>query len=799
MDDKSFGIYLQHRPRRVAFLVDLGQDTVDKILSAILRFNLESWGGRHNPIVPLVNKRISEACFTWLDVADPDIFYIYGEIDGETLEAVHSRYAPTFIAQHVVRQPEDWYSYGVHLRGQATVRKYLSNIQDKTPPYDPRSNPCLLQLEIREEDLLSPFVLWNFGYTRANYFAIQNHGVPGCRPKSTSDHDLVELFTTQRNLAWPIHVCGDAPITRTAGDSWRYDFPIFCGDSPWNLVAYWNDALTTGRTSAVSGGINQLWLPPKVLAEDRTYRQLVLLLQRRVYSGGNHQKRLRVISYDMPEAELEEAGRRILADIRGPLSYGGCVKLDAPQVSSVEARTVVSLFPRVHVEVEYVSGKDVHLQLRRPPEIADGDDESWMVDARIDNPGQELWYTNGTPWWRLPRKPAVAGLFVHARPQRIICDRRVSFEVSAHETMLDVEVPSKAKLFRYLLSPQIHYHLAADARSALRGVGDSPHEIRLSDKGRYLSGIQDLFGSIREMLHIFEHPFWRSLLQKLSEKEPSDQLVKKLASDAQKLLKNAWAMEEAELSSWLTQQIIFASKSLSRAPVWLTYQTIQKQHDLYIEGLQEEEKRAYRSNLKSDLSELTRNSVIFQGANLRCPNCISSYWYSVEEIKKTVPCRGCHVPFSLPAETEWSYQLNELVRAGVGDHGLLPVLRTLARLFDNARDCFFFSPSVEFLNYPDQGAPKAERELDLAWVKDGLFGIAEVKETTKLFKQSDYEDLTTLARRVKPDVVLIAAPAGNDEDMAKGKSAIQEKLTDSVDVWAWGPAEFKKSPWWIRG
>jgi len=152
----------------------------------------------------------------------------------------------------------------------------------------------------------------------------------------------------------------------------------------------------------------------------------------------------------------------------------------------------------------------------------------------------------------------------------------------------------------------------------------------------------------------------------------------------------------------------------------------------------------------------------------------------------------------LPAETEWSYQLNELVRAGVGDHGLLPVLRTLARLFDRARDCFFFTPSVEFLVYPDEGEPRAEHELDLAWVKDGLFGIAEVKETTKLFKQSDYEDLASLAQKVRADIVLIAAPGGSDDDLAKGKKAVQEKVAEKVDVWAWGPTEFKNSPFWTR-
>src|SRR5260370_41531472 len=118
----------------------------------------------------------------------------------------------------------------------------------------------------------------------------------------------------------------------------------------------------------------------------------------------------------------------------------------------------------------------------------------------------------------------------------------------------------------------------------------------------------------------------------------------------------------------------------------------------------------------------------------------------------------------------------EFVRDGVGGHGLLAELRTLARLFDRARDCFFFTPSVEFLVYPDEGEPRPEHELDLDWVKDGLFGIAEVKETTKLFKQSDYEGLASLAQKVRADIVLLAAPGGDDEGAARGKTAVHEKL-----------------------
>jgi len=357
--EKSFAIQIQHRPRRVAFLVDLGQESINEILLGILRFNLDSWGGRHNPIVPLINNSVPETFYPLLDVADPDVFYIYGELEPASLEAMHSRYAPTFVAKHISREPIDSHSYGVGLREQATIKKYLSNLREKVPLFFRRQEPCVLQLEIGEGPKLSSFFLWNFGYTDSNYFAIQNHGVPGRKPFSTNDHDLLDLLGREMNLVWPINVCGDAPLARTAGDSWRYHFPIFFGASPWNICAYWNDGLTTGSTPFLQGGLKQLWLTDQLMEDEAAYKRLVRLLQLRVYSS-NPQKSIKMISYDTAESQLERIGKKIVEDVRGMLYYGGCTKFDSPQVETLVSRRANSLFSATG-GIDYATGKEIHL------------------------------------------------------------------------------------------------------------------------------------------------------------------------------------------------------------------------------------------------------------------------------------------------------------------------------------------------------------------------------------------------------------------------------------------------------
>jgi hypothetical protein len=499
-----------------------------------------------------------------------------------------------------------------------------------------------------------------------------------------------------------------------------------------------------------------------------------------------------MFSCDASAEELEAVGKKIAQDVRGNLYYGGSANFGPQDIAApVEPRRVTRFFsPRS--EIEYATGTEIHLAPTHPPDIEEESDQCWMVDTHIYNPAQELWYSNAEPWWSLPRKPSIAGIYKN-RPHRVIFDHRVSFEVSARDSTLDFETPSDEKLFRYLLLPRVHYHLAGDLRAELKG---SRHDvIRFSDKGRYLSGILGLFETLREALYFFEHPFWRSLVEKFSHKRPSKYLVEKLASDVRQLLGNTPSQKDAE--SWLTDELIFASRGMSRSPVWLSLKAIQDLRTEYITVLGPEQQRSVARDVTSNLSELTRNSVIFQGAALRCPNCMSSYWYSIEDIHRTINCRGCHVSFPLPAETPWSYQLNELIRAGVADQGLLPVFRTLARLFDGAKDCFFFTPSVEFLAYTDGDKLKLEQELDIGWIRDGSFGIAEIKTTSKLFKQSDYEALITLASAVKPDIVLIATPEGSTKELLSGKKMIEEKLNKKTRVWAWGAEEFERSPSWI--
>jgi len=65
---------------------------------------------------------------------------------------------------------------------------------------------------------------------------------------------------------------------------------------------------------------------------------------------------------------------------------------------------------------------------------------------------------------------------------------------------------------------------------------------------------------------------------------------------------------------------------------------------------------------KSHLGALVRLKVLKMGLKLKCPDCLESRWFSLEEIAPTLACPHCFASFPFPAEAppdrkDWSYRV----------------------------------------------------------------------------------------------------------------------------------------------
>jgi hypothetical protein len=781
MQAMVFPVTLSYRPRRVLFLIDSALPRAEEALDAVLDFNVNAWGGRHNPIIPVQSGDIAPSYEPVIAAADPDVVYSFGALPSDRIAWLDRTYSPIDILIHEMNDPaDDVRLYSV--ADQATLENRINSLASSTLSLFGRIETSVLQLDDAAERSLSRFFRWNFGYSHFNTSAARDYGVKGVVPTSASDTDLLKTINARHDLAWNIQLCGDAPLSWRLAGSHDRTLSIYFGPDMGTRCDYWNDVWTTGRTLA-TGPPRQLWLTATELDDSSLFPEIAKLIRMRCSSSGSNNV-LRLVSHSTPLDELTEIGKRIVRESQSYLflqvrSYVG----GSPEYGEREPAT--EFFRREQPQVEYVSGTALHLALRAPPvpPLSDGRPSKLMVNVHIDDPEQELQYANRVSWWRLPHHPGLAELF-DRRAHRAVSTGELTFEITATDRILDIEVPTRQRLFECMLAPQRRYRQTHDARV---GAPLRWFQVRPSEVGKYLSGINSLSDTLRDTFALFEHPFWRSLIVSLSQSEPSPQQLSKLAADAKRHIKRGG--DELALAKWLAEKIILAARQMpTMNPV--QFAEIEKRFATYVAGLtgEEGERALRRTDLLEEIDDLVRRDVLIQGVFLRCPKCFAKVWYSIRAINKRVVCRGCLSKFPFEAEAAWSYQLNELVRVGVSSHGLVPVVRTLLRIFHQADDSFkCVGPSAIYERTNDER--KRICEVDLAWLSDGRLGVAEVKANTSRFDADDLEQLRLLDELALPAVVLLAAPEGKDEELsARAKQLVELGIRAEV-IW-WGPSQF---------
>ena len=65
MNSHPFSIYVRNRPIRVAHLVDASR-VPEKLVDAIVEYNISRWGGRYNPIIFTDGADIDDLQWTFL-------------------------------------------------------------------------------------------------------------------------------------------------------------------------------------------------------------------------------------------------------------------------------------------------------------------------------------------------------------------------------------------------------------------------------------------------------------------------------------------------------------------------------------------------------------------------------------------------------------------------------------------------------------------------------------------------------------------------------------------------------------
>jgi hypothetical protein len=175
----------------------------------------------------------------------------------------------------------------------------------------------------------------------------------------------------------------------------------------------------------------------------------------------------------------------------------------------------------------------------------------------------------------------------------------------------------------------------------------------------------------------------------------------------------------------------------------------------------------------------------------KCHSCGYKNWFSIDEIKSDLFCKGCHTSFKCPVEAQWYYKLNELVKNTIMHQGVMPTILCLGQILNSSRNSFIYCPNLDpYKNERDKN------EIDIICISDGQLIIGEVKNTAR-FTNNEILKMEEVAIKVRPDkfiLYIVKEPFHRAKNLTEN---LEKKLKDyDIEVqFMHAPKNFNDPPY----
>lgn len=544
-------------------------------------------------------------------------------------------------------------------------------------------------------------------------------------------------------------------------------FKIIVGDSVDEIVHFWN------RTLEMRVGLRtyftQLWLPKELAYSETLKSGLGKFINLFVGSTANdHHRGAHFVTFSLEENEIQTVANSFDRLIGYPRKTTRFTQHPMPDYEPHDSYFFMPQgldFHRAHSDKEYLVLDEPDVQ-----QSSIGG-EKWFVDLYIQyRPRCFNNIIGNNYWWQLPRRNSILrDLQFFNKTARIneegmfsvLMSRRTS--IGPDDNTLAIKIPDDRSVFQALLCGEGFDCAERGKRERL--LSRPFYHLQHSDKGMYLSGILGLFPDLLNAHHLFEERYWRDVFERMSNHNPKKdkKAQKELLNKLTKKVNSGMSFKDAKQLEWLAHNVVNIAKKYSKEEIDLNYATLldlaKQENDEYNKKRSEQNIEFNERDFKNELSDLVEIGVFLLGVKPRCHRCGYRIWYQIDDARQKIACRGCGYEFSLPAETEWFYRLNSLIRAAISLHGTAPLLITLGQIMGDARSSAMFMPSVELLKkeVDENKEPTIDAELDLVCIKDGQFMIGEIKQSIGLFDTNDFRRMSDIAKLVRPDVIIFSS------------------------------------------
>lgn len=778
MRPSPYSIYTSSRPVRVAFVVptDASADLLDDLFAA----NYWAWGGRLRPIVPATNGELDAMYRRLLVGCDPDVVYLYCDLNTEVIAWMDRSIQPWSIVRHRDRPapPGTRLDYRPVLPLHPVQSTAALKVSSPRYWHQPATH---VASQLRVASASRRWYSRNFGEQPPNLMGAPSAGLT-IQAEWTPAEILSELSHVGRPIFPAVASAMNVKFFRPRVDDDRPEYCIVVGDTTSDWLMFWNRVFTIDRHQLDAW--HTLFVSPEQFANAEFIVALQGFVAQHSVRSGNNPASLCLRSSSVAAAILRQFNDT-LRQRRGGRVIDATARVESLQPWSIrELRpTERDSFPILDyatselrlVEQQAISDR---VLLQMPPSDIELTDD-WALDLEVEYQAPSPYYAGEHLTWSLPRRAGLPGLFLRSEG-RSGRGQSLSFRMRGTNPV-SVTSPDDATVLRVaILNPDGGGYPPTDVRA----VAANPYtHIGLSDKGGYIDGILALVGGLRAASSLFGNTFWRNCINHACHRSLQQEQValRPIVDTLRKRQAELRANLEANNYDVLGKIILRAIRAEPLRDVditakWFEDQFIKQRrvylaaHNDYLRGVPADqvavpeggrslEEKAELVHLRRALQHHVDAGVFLKGVRYRCPSCGLGFWRQAPELDARLDCEGCQSPVRLPVEASWTYRLNTLVRNGVGNHGVVPVIWALAQLREQARTMFCHQPGVRLFRQWDD--PEPAGELDIACIRDGKLVVAEVKTTAREFSDDTIGRLGQQAIETKADVLVFAVFEAN--------------------------------------
>lgn len=173
---------------------------------------------------------------------------------------------------------------------------------------------------------------------------------------------------------------------------------------------------------------------------------------------------------------------------------------------------------------------------------------------------------------------------------------------------------------------------------------------------------------------------------------------------------------------------------------------IDKQGTPVIKSLNEV-KAFFKKDKEKNLEKLLKFKILFRGYNIKCKDCATDNWLSINDVKETISCSGCLNEISLPIHSEVIYKLNSLVIHSFNQGALTHINNIVKIRKANNFKFYVLGLKIHSLN----------RELDMVLITDDGIIIGECKNNAGELKTQEYDGIMHIGELIKAKKIVFGS------------------------------------------